>query len=828
MPGPPPSPTSFTITPTTSNAHPGALSGQFTLTLNTASVAGDSFTLSDGGHGGTFYPGVAVTIPTGQTSATFSYLQPVVGDYTITATHGTLGAHSATIAVLKELPGWELRLYDANDKRKILPAGCITSVDFEVLERGGYGRGSFEAATTWEELPLAGTERVDVLFNNKIVYRGLLRIPERHADGSGEKATPTLYGRMEQLNGYHVNRQYSYGSPRDIADLFHDLMTDYVAVSGRLPGVVIDRQLVGVHVQQFDAKGKGVREALNQLCDIAPGQCIWGFDTVLSGAAYVDRVYFRPMPTAVVYTFSLRGGEAGSLQYSEDTSAIVNRLFIKGGKVAQPNVLKNGSFEEPLPNSETIGNMLVDYSVESGNPAWTCTGTVHGTGGGDPAGGPRTGSTWIELDNPGELITQDVIIDYHVPLTGSVWARRETFNQPNAVRVQVLGLNGGGGTVATFTNSGGFSDPGGILYRRYTCDADFSAYPTVVKARYIVECSGGSASDDGINADDFALYETNGVANSGWKYTLYGSAKRQQLNWQCRSMETGSTTPYHGGYCTQVQAGNIGAGTDYLEIRTHQDARAAIKPGQVYTLILFMRNDATGSPMDFTFGLTEFKGDNTVAHETESAACTDDTLFWKPYILRVTTNAAATAVEVFIRFRNGNTHYLDAIGLFEGDVPAEINSVAYTPGGYWSGDTYERVIDVADSGLSDGIPMLSTEAYNSITTYGEREAEISNSAIVDYATAAAFARGYFNSHAVPRIQGPLTIHDPRTLVKPDGTVRLLNLPNPPPAEFPSRIHTRFNADGFVTQEIELGNERPELADLLKLTEQRARQGLAQI
>jgi hypothetical protein len=833
MPAPPPPPTDFTITPPTNTIWAGALSGVFTLTLNAASVAGDAFTLSDGGHGGTFYAGVAVTIAAGQTSSTFSYLQPVAGNVTITATHTTLGAHSVAVIIAAETPGWEVRLYDSTGKRRGLPAGCISELDFEVLERGGYGRGSLRMLATWEEIGLVGGERVDVYIDGALQYRGIVQIPERSVSGSGEEHSPTMYGRMEQLNGYHSSRQYAYGVPKDLADVFSDIVADYIAVSGRLPSVVVDAQAIGVHVQTFDARGKKLRDALNALCDIAPGQCIWGFDTVLSGGVYVDRIYIRPMPTTVGYRLSLRGGEGHSLQYSSDIGSIENRLFIKGGKVAKPNLVKNGSFETPAPNSETVGNLLKDYSAEIGDPAWSLSAGASVKGAGD-FGGPRTGTRWWEFDNAGEKLEQTVFIDYLTLYTFTGWARYEDAAHPQVLSVQVDGVNAGGTVLATavyLTGPNGWFDPGGDTYVRFVLGCNFTAWPTIVAARVRVQAiaasgySGGSGSNDGVLVDDMAFYETQGVSDPSWIYQLYGGAKRTAMDWEYK----GPPTPYHGGYCVKAQANGTVAGTDFMLLRSTYDSRITVRPNNRYSFVVFSYPQSALLTAAFRLVIFEYKSDGTLQQTDVSDLMGWSSLAWKPWRFQVVMNAATVAVELAIRLDNDNIHYFDAVWFGELEEPDELSAAT---GGYWEVDTYERVIDVTNADLADstktGGTVISADAAASITTYGEREAEASNTEIVDYPTALAYAVGHFNAHAVPKVQGPITINNARQIVKPDGLVRIINLPNPPAAAFPSRIRTKIGADGFISQDMDLGTERPELADLLRATEVRAAKGLTVI
>ena len=163
--------------------------------------------------------------------------------------------------------------------------------------------------------------------------------------------------------------------------------------------------------------------------------------------------------------------------------------------------------------------------------------------------------------------------------------------------------------------------------------------------------------------------------------------------------------------------------------------------------------------------------------------------------------------------------------LVQGELPTEVQSL----GGFWSGDSYEREIDVTYTGL-DAVggdsfsTYLDTDVDDSITTYGRHDDEVSNELVTDIATAFAFAAGQFNAKALPKVEAALSIYAARQLIAQDGKVRLVNLPDAPPALWPSRSNYTISAEAILCA-VELGNTRPDLASLLLLTTERARKGL---
>jgi hypothetical protein len=181
------------------------------------------------------------------------------------------------------------------------------------------------------------------------------------------------------------------------------------------------------------------------------------------------------------------------------------------------------------------------------------------------------------------------------------------------------------------------------------------------------------------------------------------------------------------------------------------------------------------------------------------------------------TPTDAASVEIYLRLNNNVVHYFDGAMLVKGEAPDEV----VNHGGYWAGDSYERVIDVTNTDVIAA--GLSSAAQTSITDYGIREDTESSSAVVDYATAVAWAVGNFNANAVPSIPSRMTLLEPKTIPNQGGSIRIVNLVSSPPALFPSRL--AFTISTRVQVEVELGNQRPDMAQLIQATAIRAAEGL---
>ncbi len=848
-----PTPSSATLTPTGTGHSspalttvPSAPTDEFTLTLDIAAVSNETFNLSDGGAGGYFLdpdatnypqPVTSITVAAGEQSNTFLYVPASVGTKVVTATStGSVGTASAFVDVIEWPTGWHVRLYapslDDPTKwvQKQLPR--VSRVSVTKLEMGGCTEGSFELIEAWELNNLTGLERLDLYYHGKLYWRGFATRPKRSVTAAEHKS-PAFFGLAVRMDRWKGNRRYAYGAPTDIADVFEDILNDFVKIADRMPDLVIERPTsVGTKIQTFDTNGKGIATALNSLCAIAPGQCAWqgeptpeGLDrarmfTRLSGTANIGQ---KPAVKGV-------GGPVGEVVqwgYDEDYESIINTVRILGDPVAQPNRLKNGSFEEPLPNSETIGNLLSDYSFESGGSGWTITGTVKSASGGD-FGGPRTGDKWLEVDTNGEKGEKTVAIDYQVPLVVGCYGRRETAGTPRDLIITAEGLNAGSAVVTTFTQT---VTPSDATYQRYILSSgglsyiSFAAYSTVTQLRFRVETNGGSAANDGVNVDDCFAYEYNGVSSSGWRATNFGAAKRTQEDWQTHTLPSVDTAPYHGGLCLKAQASGAGATVnDYRQYHQTEDARVQVRPSTPYHLTVAIRGETVGGgdALSYSFGVIPYKADGTALTTQESATFSGTaSAAWGIVGFAFTTPADTALVEVFFRLRNNVIFYLDAFFLCEGNAPSEILAGA---GGYWPGETYERTINVENADLANATKMgdvaggtvISLEASQSLDTYGESKQDESVQGVTDYDSALAFAVYYLNNRAVAKLFGTLVRRDPLIPVPFDGkSVRLINLPIPPPALHPAAVHLELDQDG-ATETIELGREKPELMGLLGL------------
>lgn len=772
----------------------------------------------------------------GQTSATYTgtraYGDTIRVDVTPTDADGTGAIVSDSITIEQFSCGkyngqreLDVRLYDAKDpstgKRKAFGSEgidlseVIGGVNFELQELGGMGGGSLDFLADWPYVSLAGTERVDVYLWDSLIYRGYARLNVKNI-AAPESVRIQLYGLISVLDQWVVKKKYAYGCDMDVSAIFEDIANDYIKVSGRFPNITIDVDSVGGTLKEFDARGKSVAQAFNELMQFVPEQAVWGVEFDSASPVPGDILYCRPKPTATGYVVPV-GGNVQAFAYPVSTQNLVNRISpLRGGLIEQPNLLTNGGFESAAPASEDAGNLLLNAGFDDpSNTRWSLSGgaTIKSTPG--DFGGPRSGTKWLEVDTVGEKATQTVYITNGRHYEFSCWARLES-STLCAFLMKMELLNSGGTVLHTASlgvnslNNPPLDEP---IYRRYVVDADTSGYPTCTQIRVTIEGNGGTASNDGVDVDDAGLYEYCGTAQEHWRLHQTGGCTISTYDWASDGPTAGPRT---GALCLMVGPQNISTSADTAELYDLPSLSASVEPNQTYTFIVWWQTDGVGGGSDdgVSIGGVCIDSANNQGTTFESSTFVGSPSSWSMAYLQMTTESDTARLQMFVRVRaTAKRVYIDDMMLVQGGVPDEVENY----GGFWPGDTYERYWAVTDSVLG---PMLNASVPDSITTYGTYETTDENRLVVDLDTSKAFAAGQFNAKALPRVEATLQIYGAQEAIKPDGKLRLVNLASPPDALFPTRVSYQCGVDGIhITAE--LGEPRADLAHLLRLVASRA-------
>lgn len=686
----------------------------------------------------------------------------------------------------------------------------LSGASFELQERGGFGGGSLDLLAPWDKSTLDGTERVDIWVYDSPAYRAYVRIPQKDLNNP-ESHRPQLFGMVALLDKWLVKRKYAYGCETDIANIFADIAVDYVLVTGRFPNCSLDYSSpVGATLREFDPRGQTVAQAFNALADFAPNASDWGARMDDQRPVPGDVLYFRPRPEETSYVLAV-GDNVNTLTYPVDTHRIVNSLRITGGQVSQPNLAPNGGFEELKPASEDDGNYLLNPSFETPVAAadWTLAGgaTRQFPGNGGAHGSARSGTAWMELDQNNETAVQTQFIVPGLEYEFSTWARLETEASGNSFAMQMDAMNAANTIVATsvkgFTTGNG--DITSEIYKRFSISLDLAAYPTAVKIKVTLRAQGGSASNDGVLFDDCGLYEACGSAQENWRVTVTGAATLVSMDWASEGTAIG---PRSGGLCAHINCDNIAISADTGEIYTPIALSPSVNASERYTLTVWYHVAGQGGGADNVLSIGAVSIDSSGNQGTvwESSTYVGNPSTWQMARVEIPTESTTAKLQLFIRSRTNRDLYLDDVMLVQGEVPDEVEN----DGGYWEADAYQRAITVEDSLL---VGMLDAGIDDSITQYGEHEEEASSDLVADLDTALGFAAGQFNAKATPKIEAQLQVYQPREIVKQDGKVRLVNLPQPPPPLWPARTTVTVKGEA-IEMNVELGNTRPDLAELL--------------
>ena len=722
---------------------------------------------------------------------------------------------------------WEARFYSSAGKRIRLPQDWITSAEFELIERGGCGTGSLTVLARWEDLALAGTERVDIYVRGVPLYRGYLRMPSYSMDSDGESTSITLQGSIEMLNNYLCDRKYAYGIPVDLSQVFSDIIYDCVASGTRFPDATIDTDTVGATTMLFDATGKSVAQALNALCDLAPAQAVWGAE--IDADTLLDTFFMRAraqVDDAAKYRVAV-GGRVRGFVYPPDVGEIANRVRLTGGSLiepSRPNILHNPSFEDARPAGPSGANLLRNPGFEtgwgSGEQYWN---TIGGATISSSTDSVHDGSRSLILDNnpsAPEGAYQDVNVGSSHSLLAAVW-----------VCPYVTGLNyhiimdayDSSDALVGTNDYNSFSDLPAYVWYHDVMSTPWVPPAGTVRIRLTVESDSANPYGSNLAIDDVSLWFAESVASDGWTSVANNDAMLADMEWD---YSTGPAA-FAGAYCARIWGYAMVTGpasttygyvytstptTDFVAIQPNQDNWVSASPNNRYTLLA--RACPTGSvASQVSLVLEEYDSDYVLIRGTEYVLTTDTAEEWSDVLsLSVVTQTDTAYLVPQLRLYTNTRVAWDALMLVKGDAPADVLNY---PTVYWDADAFKACGDASDfTGYGD--ISLPADVVNSIATYGEREKLIANEAVVDWDTWKAFIVGYLKSYAVPMIRGSaeLTIGAAGDIVRPDGCMRLLNLRNAPDPLFVSRASYKIGDEILV--ELDLGNERPEVWTLMQV------------
>lgn len=719
-------------------------------------------------------------------------------------------------------PDVDIRIYTASGQRVHLPAGWITDVSFEIGERGGCLTGTITVVLEWQNFALTGTEYADIRLwgSPQVLYRGWLRQPQQELK-TPETVTLSMFGLMTLLNGYQCRHDYTFAAA-DIGAVFTAVANDVVMRPGRWPALVLDTTNVaglGITVNVLMANNNNFSDAMNALCDLAPGQLVWGCDVDSSGH---NRLYLHPradvLATSPVLSYPV-GGKVTAFVYPRDANQVVNRIFVTGGKIQPPNVantVNNPSFETFTQPGETTSNLLQNPGMETANGA-APTKPALWQAQNDPTiaqGFGHTGSNGINMDNnptATEGISQMIPgIGAGVVLGQSCWVEAAT-GQVCKFYMQLTAYNAAGGAITTFSSPMITVDAGvvgGYVWQHYSQQWTTPAGTVAVLANYVLD---GSSSGEA-NFDDFAVW-SNQPTSDGWALGLTSGGYVAAVDWQHSLQDVpNSPAPFEpGAVMVKLQSVITGGAGSYVGITTTVDQRVSLNEYQTYTVAFRVAADTRGPALGVYAAARLWGSDKllTTLPATPAVTSIPNDGAWHLVTFTFTatpiSGTVPDAVDCILRFTSSGTYYIDAAQIVQGYIGGTTGQYLYT-----YDDTYRGTRDVTSS---DVAPSLASDAAASITTWGERESQVNNDNVIDETTMAAYAISYFQAHATPAVQARLTVDGAVMPLPITSLVRLINLPNAPKPLPAAKVSYRIG--NTITVDADLNNERPDQAMLLR-------------
>jgi len=779
------------ITSVTINPNPVIAGGAATLTVNAFDAENDTLSYSYAVSGGSIES---------QDDNTAVWRAPTTaGEYTITITvddgYNTPISETITITVEnstvtptipKQL---DIRIYDANGLRKTFPSHNIDSVSWELIEAGYYGSSTITLKNSFDNgILLNGNDRVDILVDNVLRYRGYIGTPEDLLNAIEQKSL-SAYGLAERLNSIRIDRKYVVPNGADVSEFFAQIVSDYIAP--RIANLETDIEVVGYEIETLSLNGTTARDAMSTLIDQTAKRAVWGFD--VNPATGANRIFLRVKSTESKYKLAI-GGKLKSFSYPPDYTEIVNNVHLVGAEADYPNMLSNAGFDEPKPADENDGNLISNGGFESSTLGEITDPVVLYWNFSDGASRKeefvRTGKYCALLDHPGEYIQQDdrsIHENYEYKL--NVWYLTPSESK---FRLEVLCYNSSDTLLSTISETLTGTDIDYGAYRK----ASMTFTPPAGTAYGSIKIIGDTPCPE-CRIDDISLYRTDAVVQKDWWIYRSGTDVLSMTNWVY------DDDAYHGAYAVRrtVTSVPVGGYTNILskwvsveKEHTYQSSCRVKNLGataiNVYP-VLWVADTNNNTSYVVGSAVSIAPGDWTLVSWGASGWTSADDQKQVMVGLRVTS-----VCDILI----------DAM------MFTEFNMLDQYAASFIPSKNYEFDLSTDDAFVQTDT-ALPDIVKNSITLYGIREAESSVDTIDSLTLAQNWAIGYFGSKAQPVISNRLEVAGYNDIIAPDGLVKLLNTDIEP--AFPARISYSLGGDGLLNISADLGTERASFEGLLQ-------------
>jgi hypothetical protein len=708
-------------------------------------------------------------------------------------------------------PDIEVQFYAPDGTPRNIDPDRLTGATWELSDRGGMAQGSIPLAYGFDldSCGVRGGDTVKIWVGTEAHPRfvGQVAVPERTL-AEAESWQLTCYGPME--DGNHVRLGTLVEVQPGGADLAHFAAVAFAEYQVQRPGGVCglpvgsDFAPVGVSRETVRFDNPTFREAMDQLCEQAPGLLVWGWEVNPATGALV--CFLRKRTSGIGWQLDI-SERVKVLSDSRDFQQILNRASpLKGGDAKFANLLApvvgdNTSFEEPIvATDETGGNVLPDASFEdrqgAPNTLLESGASFKATSLGE--GQARTGDDMVLLDGVGEKVRK---ISFTVTglAAGQKWdagayVRRTEGPNPGSAAVTLTWLDAGGSVTGTAVTVP--AAPGNAAWGDPTKIAAAVVPAGAVGLEISVTNTGGS-----VVVDDLFAYRADAVIQKKWTANKGSGTANFSIDWAYRGVRAS-----HGRTCIAVRATGVGDDNDNdlsIEPEGGEGAVFDVSPNATYRIACAARRfpgEANHPKLIQRLTFYDESGDQVDEDDNAFAAGSG----WADWTrISGTATAPANAVKCRARWlqRSDGAVLLDAMSVQLADAPDE----------FIPASTFERYVTAEEVCAPGSVGALS------FGLYGSREEEVSAPDIRQWdATAQQYLADLFNKRGRALLRPRLEIaHEWERIITPGSglLLRVSGLPEAFPDTYPSTVTYSAGEDGLSVS-VPLGDEEPTLATRL--------------
>ena len=666
----------------------------------------------------------------------------------------------------------EIRLFDGGTGlRKWWNPDIELRVSWELLEEGGTGQITVDAAAPFELPPANPTDIIEVWVSGESVprVRGIVSNPEADLDLK-EKHQLVAYGFMEDMNHVLLDKIMCYPGGTDLSWFAAQLADDYAAHRPNLK-FIRDIQTVYVTLETLDASDSIQRDVWDTIFEQMSHNGVWGWD--IDPVSGLSRLYLRPRQTQIGYQFFV-GNNVKLLNRPIEITGLTNAVKVKGGPAKYPQFITNPGFEVPQVPSGASGNMLGEGDFEStvafdaGDPWVYLNGASRNKYQLYPKNDAQahSGEWYVILDHDTEEIYQEIVVALNTQYNASLYIAAESGAHLPTGRMIIEGRDSSDAVTETWSpalaltptgTSWTGGQPSTVLASNALSQSGMFTNPATVKARVRVVADSAYGATYGLLVDDVVFAPNGGVGQYGWgTHTHDGLSADNEfgpINWAC------AAAAKEGAYGVRLQVLTASTAHTCVLAPEPQDNTADsgyhFKPAAQQSLYCYAYvRMAPGTTADgkawVTYREWTSNGSVTQAVMSPGAPGTPVTIpmdgTWTILPLSVTTHGDVSQCTFQVEFAAAGIYDVDEVSVRDAASSSDTFLLRST--------TFECYVKCTDAGMC----TMGSPSYNSIADYSLREGILEDSDIVDWgAGSQSYVKAWFDRNAVPLIRPTLEL-----------------------------------------------------------------------